>query len=85
MRDNEKKRQYLTRVSEKIHHKQAKSEITCELDSHIDERAQFYEEIGYSEEAFEKAVAQMGDPDEVGISLAKLHPTDNAGFVNKSV
>lgn len=27
MRDNEKKRQYLTHVTEKINHKQAKSEI----------------------------------------------------------
>lgn len=82
MRDNEKKRQYLTRVSEKINHKQMKSEVAFELDSHIDERAQFYEEIGYSEEeAFEKAVEQMGDPERVGVSLSRLHPTtDNKLF-----
>ena len=75
MRDNEKKRQYLTHVTEKINHKQAKSEIVFELDAHIDERAQFYEEIGYTEEeAFEKAVEQMGDPERVGVSLSRLNP-----------
>lgn len=75
MRDNEKKRQYLNRVTEKINYKQVKSEITCELDAHIDERAQFYEEISYTqEEAFEKAVEQMGDPERVGVSLSRLHP-----------
>lgn len=75
MRDNEKKRQYLTHVTEKINHKQAKNEIVFELDAHIDERAQFYEEIGYTEEeAFEKAVEQMGDPERVGVSLSRLHP-----------
>lgn len=75
MRDNEKKRQYLTHVTEKINHKQAKSEIVFELDAHIDERAKFYEEIGYTEEeAFEKAVEQMGDPECVGVSLSRLHP-----------
>lgn len=75
MRDNENKNRYLNSVAEKINSNQIKSEIAVELDTHIDERAQFYEEIGYSEEeAFEKAVEQMGDPDAVGTSLSRLHP-----------
>lgn len=75
MRDNEKKKRYLNGVAEKISDNKMKSEIAVELDTHIDERAQFYEEIGYSEEeAFEKAVEQMGDPDAVGTSLSRLHP-----------
>lgn len=75
MRDNENKKRYLNGVAEKISDNKMKSEIAVELDTHIDERAQFYEEIGYSEEeAFEKAVEQMGDPDAVGTSLSRLHP-----------
>lgn len=75
MRDNANKKRYLNRITDKISSNQIKSEIAVELDAHIDERAQFYEEIGYSEEeAFEKAVEQMGDPDAVGTSLSRLHP-----------
>lgn len=75
MRENGNKKAYLNRVAEKISNKKIKSEIVYELDVHIDERAQFYKEIGYTEEeAFEKAVEQMGDPDTAGISLARLHP-----------
>lgn len=75
MRDNENKKRYLNRVAEKICNNKIKSEVAVELEAHIDERAQFYEEIGYSEEdAFEKAVEQMGDPDAVGVSLSRLHP-----------
>lgn len=82
MRDNENKKQYLNRITDKISSNQIKSEIAFELDAHIDERAQFYTEIGFSEEeAFEKAVEQMGDPDAVGDSLSRLHPTtDNKLF-----
>lgn len=79
MRDNEKKKRYLNGVAEKISDNKVKSEIAVELDVHIDECAQFYEEIGYSEEeAFEKAVEQMGDPDAVGVSLSRLHPKGKA-------
>lgn len=79
MRDNENKKRYLNGVAEKISDNKMKSEIAVELDTHIDERAQFYEEIGYSEEeAFEKAVEQMGDADAVGVSLARLHPKGKA-------
>lgn len=75
MRDNENKKRYLNRITEKISNNKIKSEIAFELDAHIDERVQFYEEIGYfEEEAYEKAVEEMGDPDAVGVSLARLHP-----------
>ena len=50
-------------------------ETARELEAHIDERTAYYETLGLSEEeARQKAVADMGDPEPVGAKLARLHP-----------
>ena len=50
-------------------------ETARELEAHIDERTAYYEALGLSEEeARQKAVADMGDPEPVGAKLARLHP-----------
>lgn len=50
-------------------------ETARELEAHIDERTAYYETLGLSEEeARQKAVAYMGDPEPVGAKLARLHP-----------
>lgn len=48
--------------------------LTDELESHIYDKAEYYIEIGYSEEeSFEKAVADMGDAEAVNIQLDEIY------------
>lgn len=65
---------YLTSVTEQIRCKKARDLVSAELENHILEQAEAYEAEGIStEEALEKAVKEMGDPIEVGISLDRIH------------
>lgn len=65
---------YLESVTEQIRCKKARDFVSAELENHILEQAEAYEAEGISkEEALEKAVKEMGDPIEVGISLDRIH------------
>ena len=65
---------FIDRVSELIQNKTARESITAELESHILDKADYYEEIGYSKEvAIQKATEEMGNPDDTAVPLNALH------------
>ena len=65
---------FLDRVSSLIQSKTARQSITAELESHILDKADYYEEIGYSKEiAMQKAIEGMGNPDDTAVPLNALH------------
>ncbi|MGN0508165.1 MAG: permease prefix domain 1-containing protein, partial [Ruminococcus sp.] len=65
---------FLDRVSNLIQNKTARKSITAELESHILDKADYYEEIGYSKEvAMQKATEEMGNPDDTAVPLNALH------------
>ncbi|WP_294466619.1 permease prefix domain 1-containing protein [uncultured Ruminococcus sp.] len=65
---------FLDRVSNLIQNKTARESITAELESHILDKADYYEEIGYSKEiAMQKATEEMGNPDDTAVPLNALH------------
>lgn len=75
MREKMKVQDYINRVVMPISDEAAKNETALEIRAHLEERIEFYKEIGYDDEtAEEKAVEDMGDPEPVGASLSKLHP-----------
>ena len=68
------KKQYLNTVTEQIRYRKAKFVIAEELENHIDDQKDAYCLGGMEEqEAYEQAVAEMGDPVEVGVSLDRIH------------
>ena len=65
---------YLNTVRRNIKNKKLHAAICAELESHLQDSADFYVEIGYDEEtANRKALEDMGEPTTVGESMAKLH------------
>ncbi|MCH5321006.1 MAG: hypothetical protein J1E36_04545 [Eubacterium sp.] len=68
------KKDYLGKVTEKIFDVNAKNMVTTELEGHIDERIDFYKEIGYDDQdSEEKAAYAMGDTDTVAAQFGELH------------
>lgn len=75
MRENLSEKEYIDLVVSPIADEVQKVETARELEAHIDERTAYYKALGLSEEeARQKAVADMGDPEPVGAKLARLHP-----------
>ena len=65
---------YLNTVKQNIKNKKLHAPICAELESHLQDAADFYVEIGYDEEtANQKALEDMGEPATVGENMAKLH------------
>ncbi len=65
---------YLNTVRQNIKNKKLHAPICAELESHLQDSADFYVEIGYDEEtANKKALEDMGEPATVGENMAKLH------------
>ena len=76
---------YLNVVKQNIKNKKLHAPICAELESHLQDSADFYVEIGYDEvTANKKALEDMGKPDIVGESMAKLHKL-SAGQILVSV
>lgn len=67
------KEEYLTAVSSKVFNPAAKEMLHTELESHIDEKTEFFEEIGYDDASQEKAVESMGETDEVASQFGQIH------------
>lgn len=66
--------EYLNTVTEQIRCVKARELVSGELRDHIEDQAEAYEADGmFEEEAMEKAVRDMGDPVEVGVSLDRIH------------
>lgn len=65
---------YLETISKKINNKTAKKAVVAELQAHIEEKKDYYIEIGYTEEeAQAKAIEEMGDAEETAVSLNGLY------------
>ena len=65
---------FIDRVWILIENKTARESITAELESHILDKADYYEEIGYSREvAIQKATEEMGNPDDTAVPLNALY------------
>ena len=66
--------EYLETVTEQIRCTKARELVVGELRDHILDQAEAYETEGmFEEEALEKAVRDMGDPVETGVSLDRIH------------
>lgn len=66
--------EFLYTVTEQIRCKKAREPIGQELKNHILDQAWDYEQSGLGkEEALEKAVAEMGDPVEIGAAMDRIH------------
>lgn len=69
---------YLSAVGARIRWRRARWPLLEELAAHIDDQAADYRAQGMGEEeALERAVAEMGDPEAVGRDLDRLHRPKN--------
>ena len=67
-------KEYMKTLEEQIQNKRARALVSEEINGHIEEQAQGYEEEGMSrEDAKREAVRQMGDPVETGCALNRIH------------
>lgn len=67
-------KEFLESVCDEIRYKPITADISEELELHIEEGKQYYIENGFSEvEAEEKAVSNMGNAEEIGKRLNKIH------------
>ncbi len=65
---------YIEKVSSLITNKRDKKQIVAELQSHIDDKIDYYLELGYDrEEAEKRATEEMGSPEDTAVSLNSLH------------
>lgn len=66
--------EFLDNVCEQIRYKPIRVEISRELENHIEEQKESYILYGLSkEDAEERAISQMGNAEEIGKSLNKIH------------
>ena len=71
------RRDYTDRVLSSLRRvtEEEREAIRSELDGHIEDHMEALRELGYDEElAEERAIAAMGEPDEVGRELNKQYP-----------
>lgn len=67
-------KEFLNSVCEQIKYKPIRNEIAEELENHINETKEDYIKNGiHEEEAEEKAIMQMGEPEKIGKRLNKIH------------
>lgn len=66
--------EYLEAVTSQMRYKNARNMVEKELRVHIEDQADKYMKFGMpKEEAYKKAVEQMGDPIQVGTDMDRLH------------
>ncbi|MCM1286120.1 MAG: permease prefix domain 1-containing protein [Acetobacter sp.] len=66
--------EYIKAVLGHIKNKSYLAVIEQELKNHIDDRTDYYKEIGYDEEvSLQKAMEHIGSPDDVGEQMNRLH------------
>ena len=69
-----KMNEYLSQVTDQIRCQKVHKAVRAELKAHLEDQAEAYESEGMSaDEAMEKAVLEMGDPVETGVSLDRVH------------
>ncbi|MBE6759641.1 MAG: hypothetical protein E7554_06055 [Ruminococcaceae bacterium] len=76
-------RSFLDTVSRQIRWKRARAPLTVELENHIIDRTESLTESGISPvEAEAQAVREMGDPEDIGLALDRVHrPSPNWGLL----
>ncbi len=76
-------KRYIGLVCEQIRWKKPHEDVSRELQDHITDQADAYVEKGMDEKAaVEKAIAEMGDPIEVGMQLDRVHrPRNEWGII----
>ena len=68
------KDEYINQAVKSIKNKRDKRLAAEEISDHIDDRIGFYTDCGYDyETSLQKAIGQMGDPEDVGEKLGKVH------------
>ena len=68
------KNDYLSVISKRIKDKNTQKQIYSELEGHIQDKIEYYKELGYSDDEAEKrAVEDMGEPDDAALPLRALH------------
>lgn len=68
------KNQYMEILLEQIRSKKAREIVSKEIGAHIDDQAEVYQSKGMNKtEAERRAVWEMGDPVETGVSLDRIH------------
>lgn len=68
------KNEYLNAVEQRLKKEKSKKVILAELEAHINDKIDYYLDLGYSkEEAEKRAVEEMGDPDDAALPLNKLY------------
>lgn len=68
------KEEYIETLISQMRCKRAREAVARELENHIEEAAEKYEEFGLAkEEAYERAVRQMGDPVKTGVEMDRIH------------
>lgn len=66
--------EYIKKACAAITDKNKRAQVSAELEAHILDKADYYAELGYDRQAaFDKATADMGDPEEISASLGALH------------
>lgn len=74
MNENKRIAHYIKEVCDQIKNKEVHPAITLELENHFAEKLEDYREAGYAEEeATRIAIAEMGDPVDVGRHLHQAH------------
>ncbi|QDS36781.1 hypothetical protein FPS98_23960 [Brevibacillus brevis] len=74
MSENKRIAHYIKEVCDQIKNKEVHAAITLELGNHFAEKIEDYREAGYKEEeATRIAIAEMGDPVDVGRHLHQAH------------
>ena len=69
-----KMEEYLNKVTEQIRCKKARASVAGELKNHILDQMEAYKQEGMEEEeALDKAIIEMGDPVQVGVSFDRIH------------
>ncbi len=74
MREGTNRQDYINTILAQIDQKQMREEIEKELSAHIDDREEYYREIGFdSDTAAEKALERMGSPEAAADGFNKVH------------
>ena len=74
MRDGMNRQEYITYALSQIDDDTVWCEIEKELSAHIDDREQYYRDIGYDDEtAAQKAMEHMGSPEAAADGFSKVH------------
>lgn len=68
------KNEYLNAVEQRLKKEKSKKTILAELEAHINDKIDYYLDLGYpKEEAEKRAIEEMGEPDDTALPLNKLY------------